>query len=150
MIIAALNSYYLNTDCGWKNKFSQEKQFKRIILKKYPMTWWRNQLETFYALLALCKGNPPVTGGFPSKRPVTVGFDDFCDLRLNKRLTKRSRRRWFQTPSRPLWRHCYENTMSAIHEKHFVSWSFGNCSIIYLNFGGIVNKYCTANPSISK
>ena len=25
----------------------------------------------FSALLALCEGNPPVTGGFPSQRPVT-------------------------------------------------------------------------------
>ena len=24
-------------------------------------TWWRNQMETFSALLALCAGNPPVT-----------------------------------------------------------------------------------------
>ena len=28
-------------------------------------TWWRHQMETFSALLALCEGNPPVTGGFP-------------------------------------------------------------------------------------
>ena len=49
---------------------------------------------------------PPVTGGFPSQRPVTRCFDVFFDLRLNKRLSKQSRRRWFETPSRPLWRHC--------------------------------------------
>ena len=30
----------------------------------------------------------------------------FFYLRLNKRLGKQSRRRWFETPSRPLWRHC--------------------------------------------
>ena len=34
-------------------------------------------METFIAILALCDGNPPVTGGFPSQRPVTVSFDDF-------------------------------------------------------------------------
>ena len=28
----------------------------------------------------------------------------FCDLRLNKLLRKQSKRRWFETPSRPLWR----------------------------------------------
>ena len=33
--------------------------------------WWRHQMETFSALLALCKGNPSVTGGFPSQRLVT-------------------------------------------------------------------------------
>ena len=30
-----------------------------------------NGMETFSALLALCEGNPPVTGGFASQRPVT-------------------------------------------------------------------------------
>ena len=30
----------------------------------------------------------------------------FFDMRLNKRLCKQSRRRWFETPSRSLWRHC--------------------------------------------
>ena len=30
--------------------------------------WWRHQVETFSALPALCDGNPPVTGGFPSQR----------------------------------------------------------------------------------
>ena len=25
-------------------------------------TWWRHQMETFYALLAVCAGNSPVTG----------------------------------------------------------------------------------------
>ena len=58
------------------------------------------------ALLALCEGNPPVTGGFHSQRPVTRSFDVFLDLRLKKRLSKQSRRRWFETSSRSLWRHC--------------------------------------------
>ena len=40
----------------------------------------------------LCEWNPPVTSGFPSQRPVTRGFDAFFDLRLNKWLTKQSRR----------------------------------------------------------
>ena len=62
--------------------------------------------ETFSTLLVLCEGNPPVTGGFPSQRPVTRSFDVFFDLRLNKRLGKQSRRRWFKTPSGSLWRHC--------------------------------------------
>ena len=42
-----------------------------------PLTWWRHQMETFSALLALCEGNPPVTGGFPSQKPVTRSFDVF-------------------------------------------------------------------------
>ena len=67
---------------------------------------WRHQMETFSALLALYEMNPPVAGRFLSQRPVTRGFDVSFDLRLNKRLRKQSRRRWFETPSRSLWRHC--------------------------------------------
>ena len=50
-------------------------------------------------------GNSPVTGEFPSQRPVTRSFDVFFDLRRNKRLGKQSRSRWFETPSRSLWHH---------------------------------------------
>ena len=49
-------------------------------------------------LQALCGENPPVTGVFPSKKTVTQGFDVFFDLRLNKRLGKQLRRRWFEAP----------------------------------------------------
>ena len=35
---------------------------------------WRYQMETFSAPLALCPGNSPVTGEFPSQRPVTWSF----------------------------------------------------------------------------
>ena len=38
--------------------------------------------------------------------PVTRSFDVFFDLRLNNRLSKQWRGLWFETPSRPLWRHC--------------------------------------------
>ena len=40
-------------------------------------TWWRHQMETFSMLLAICVGNSPVTGEFPTKRPVTRSFDVF-------------------------------------------------------------------------
>ena len=69
------------------------------------MPWWRHQMGTFSALLALCAGNSPVSGEFPLQRPVTRSFDVLSDLRLNKRLGKQSWRWWFETPSRSLWRH---------------------------------------------
>ena len=62
--------------------------------------------ETFSALLALCAGNSPVTGEFPTQRPVARSFNLFCDLPLNKRLSKQSWGWWFETPSRSLWCHC--------------------------------------------
>ena len=68
--------------------------------------WWLHQKETFSALLAICAGNSLVTGEFPTQRPVTRSFDVFFGLRLNKRLSKQSWGWWFETPSRPLWRHC--------------------------------------------
>ena len=71
-------------------------------------TWWRHQMEIFSALLALCEGNPPVTGGFPSQRPVAQSVDVFLDVHLNKRLRKQSKWWWFETPWRSLWRHCNE------------------------------------------
>ena len=70
------------------------------------IAWWRHQMETFSALLALCAGNSPVPGEFPTQRPVTRSFDVFFDLHLNKRLSKQWWGWWFDTPSHPLWRHC--------------------------------------------
>ena len=70
------------------------------------MTWWRHQMEPFSALLALRTGNSPVSGEFPAQRPVTRSFDVCFDLHLIKRLGKHSQGWWFETLSRPLWRHC--------------------------------------------
>ena len=75
-----------------------------------PKAWWRHQMETFSVLLVLCAGNSPVTVELPSQRPVTRSFGVFFDLYPNKRLSKQSRRGsrrlWFETPPRSLWRHC--------------------------------------------
>ena len=69
-------------------------------------SWWRHQMETFSTLLAIYAGNSLVTVQFPPQIPVTWSFDVFFDLHLNKRLTKQSWGWWFETLSRPLWRHC--------------------------------------------
>ena len=46
-------------------------------------------MEKISALLDICAGNSPVTGEFPTQRPVTRSFDVFFDLRLKKkRLSK--------------------------------------------------------------
>ena len=63
-------------------------------------------IKIFSALLSLCEGNPPVTDGFPSQRPVTWSFDVFFHLHPNKRLNNQSRCRWFEWPLCSLWRHC--------------------------------------------
>ena len=65
-----------------------------------------SMMETLSALLAICAGKSPVTGDFPTQRPVTRSYDVFFDLRLNKRLSKQSWGWWSETPSCPLWRQC--------------------------------------------
>ena len=57
---------------------------------KWFIPWWRHQMETFSALLAICAGNSLATGEFPTQRPVTRSLDVFFDLRLNKLLRKQS------------------------------------------------------------
>ena len=70
-----------------------------------------------FAMMTSSNGNMfrvtgPLGGEFtgprwiPLTKAVTRSFGVFFDLRLNKRLSKQSRRRWFETPSRSLWRHC--------------------------------------------
>ena len=68
--------------------------------KRKP-TRWRHQMETFSALLAFCAGNSPMNS--PHKGQWR-GALIFFYLRLNKRLSKQSWRRSFETPSCALWR----------------------------------------------
>ena len=54
---------------------------KAIISMAKDIPWWCHQMETFSVLLAIFAGNSPVTGQFPTQRPVTRSFDVFFDLR---------------------------------------------------------------------
>ena len=92
-----------------------------VTVINYINSRWRHQMETFSALLAICAGNLPATGEFPSQRPVTRCFGVFFDLCLNKRLSKQSWDWWFETALRPLWRHC--NTKLFITVLYFAMWS---------------------------
>ena len=104
----AVNFFRANIIHNTVNKYQS---FSRhiCVYNRYSRTWWRHQMETFSALLAHWVGNLPVTGEFPSQRPVTQSFGGFFDLRMSKRLSKQSRRWWFETLSRALWRHCNVN-----------------------------------------
>ena len=70
-----------------------------------PMVWWRHQMETIVALLALCEGSHRSPMDSPHKSQWRGAFMFFY-LRPNKRLSKQSRRPWFETPWCSLWRHC--------------------------------------------
>ena len=74
-----------------------------FVVRYYPMMTSSNR-NIFRVIGPFC-WNSPVTGEFPSQRPVTRNFDFFFDLRLNKRLSKQSWSWWFEMPSHPLWRH---------------------------------------------
>ena len=69
-----------------KNSFYIHDVFLFIQFEWNKRAWWRHQIETFSALLALCKGNSPATGEYPSQRLVTQSFDVFFDLHLNQHI----------------------------------------------------------------
>ena len=119
--------------------------------------WRRHQMETFSSLLALCVGNSPVTGEFPSQRPVTLSFGVFCDLRLiYKRLNKYSWGWWFETPSCPLLRalqRCMMTQMSRPSGAAMLTWLWLESLIVkWLNMGVALQPLCSTvvgNPQVS-
>ena len=108
----------------WDGRWLKNVPSGRLILIAFRIStasWWRHKMENFSALLALCAGNSPVTGEFPSQRPVTLSSGVLFDLRLNKRLSKQSRRLWFETPSCSLLRHCNDFLMTWWHNDQLVA-----------------------------
>ena len=103
-------------------------------------SWWRHQMETFSALLVLCDGNPPVTGGFPSQR--VSDFDGtllfIFDLCLNKRLSKQSTSLWFETPSRSLY--CVNKAFYLRLEMKYPKISFAGSSSMSTNPSDILHR----------
>ena len=91
--------------CFWISSIQNRCLDRTVSMSYRRFSWWRHQMETFSALLALCAGNSPFSGEFPTQRPVTRSFDVFFDLGLNKRLSKQSKHWWFETQSCSLWRH---------------------------------------------
>ena len=109
-------------------------------------SWWRHQMETFSALLAICGVNSPVTCDFPTQRPVTPSFDVFFDLRLNKRLSKKWLCWWFESPSQPLWRHC--NALTLLPPTHSIAFLLNHSIAHYINYNQelIICSYNRMDP----
>ena len=103
--------------------------------------------KLFSALLAICAGNSLVTGEFPTKRPMTRSFGVFFDLCLNKRLSKKSWGWWFETLSRPLWRHCNEAWMSFIHAERA---DYRRLQIDCIWFNGWTNDISRMRPKLNE
>ena len=75
-------------------------------------SWWRHQMKTFSAILAICAGNSLVPGEYSAQRPVTRSFDVLFYLHPNKRLSKQWLGWWFETPPCPLWRHRNDESLN--------------------------------------
>ena len=105
-VLSAPLAWYRQTSTRWLQmypckKVAIHKPRRHLVIQ--GNAWWRHQMDTFSALLAICAGNSPVTGEFPAQRPATRSFDVFFDLRLNKQFSKQSWGWWFEPPSRSLW-----------------------------------------------
>ena len=96
--------YWHETHARGTYSFKQ-RTYDDLFLLTTNTSWWRHQMETFSALLAICAGNSPVPGEFPTQRPVTRSFDVYFDRRPDNRLSKQSWGWWFETLSHSLWRH---------------------------------------------
>ena len=87
--------------------------FKRLLTydqwgsTEWQETWWRHQMNTFSALLALWVGKSPVNS--PHKGQWRGSLIFFFDLRLSKQ----SWGWWSETPSRPLCRNCNEGSSNC-------------------------------------
>ena len=75
-----------------------------VMQKTFPFMMTSSNGNIFRVTGPLC-GEFTGPGEFPTQRPVTRSFDVFFDLRPNKRLSKQWRGWWFETLSRPFWRH---------------------------------------------
>ena len=104
--------------------------------------------------------NGPLWGEFtghrwiPSQRPVTRSFDVFFDLRLSKP----SRRWWFETPSRSLRRHCKvascvlvlqvccRRCLSITRSRLFGTWALGRWSAVFQVAGLLITIVAFSSP----
>ena len=72
-ISASWQSYMMMAAARWWNRSTRFRPGHLL-----GNIWWRQEMETFSALLALCSGNSPVTDEFSSQRPMMRSFDVFC------------------------------------------------------------------------
>ena len=75
-LLSRMNSNGSGYSVAW---FSQ----RCVMILVFSFSWWRHQMDTLSALLALCVGNSPVTGEFPAHRLVTRSLGAFFE-RLSK------------------------------------------------------------------
>ena len=76
----------------WACNYWSMRGLKLIHISKrdpcHTKTMMTSSNENIFRVTGPSCGDSPVTGGFPSQRPVTRSFDVFFDLRRNKMLSK--------------------------------------------------------------
>ena len=70
-------------ETSWKCFCHNTKQGLCPVWQDLISSWWRHQMLTFSALLAICAGNSLVTGEFPAQRSATRSFDFFICAWIN-------------------------------------------------------------------
>ena len=106
-----LNKRLSKQPWGWWFETSLRRQYNDELLK-----WVHDDVIKYTHF-------PRVTGEFPTQRPVTRNVDVFFDLRLKKR--------WFETPSRSLWRHCNGVELcNIIYVRNYMTVRHGWCGAV--------------------
>ena len=95
--------------CGNKLFPNIDNLYWDVFLSHSP--WWRHG-NVFCVTGHLCG---EFTGEFLAQKPVTRSLGVFFDLHQNKRLSKLWWGWWFETPSRPWWRHCNATRCIVCH-----------------------------------
>ena len=98
-----------------ENDFVLKWYFNQCLYYRHPWTafgicsshdhiaWWRQQMEKKILVSGHFCGEFTGHWWIPDTKPVLRSFGVFFHLRLNKRLSKQTSGRWFETPSHPLW-----------------------------------------------
>ena len=101
---------------------------KNCLRTNWNFLWWRHQMETFFALQALCAENSPVSGEFPAQsqwRGALV-FSLICAW-INGRVNNGQ--------AGDLRRHCTHNDVTLMHWIWTVLWkvslSYIFCTLVY-------------------
>ena len=111
----------LNNSPWWNNSFPYGVSLKFVLM-------W--QIHAGVIKSKLCPGYWPFVRGIHQtlvvslKRPVTRSFDVFFDRRLNKGLSKKSRRRKFDATSHSLSGHCnatVNHQWIALNRRHLIT-----------------------------
>ena len=74
-VLSVISLWHANL--AWAGRGNKNEYIPTSPAFVFISSWWRHQMETLSALLAICAGNSPVTAEFPSQRPVTQSFDVF-------------------------------------------------------------------------